>query len=294
MPNDLEFGQIKGMLTGMAVQYGMKAMLFLVLLYLTWKTAKIVENLILKITERKNLDMALGKFFSSLGRYAVIVMGVITSLGTVGFETATFAAVLAASGFAVGMALQGTLSHFASGVMLLVFRPFDIGHVITVGDATGKVVQIDLFSTILNTPDNKRIVVPNGQVFGQKIENNTFHPIRRVDVNVGTAYNADLDSTRKVILDSVNSIPQVLKDPEAAVTLVGLGSSSIDWMIKAWVNTSDYWEVMDEATRRAKYALDKEGIGIPFPQLDVNFNQPLATFSSNNTGAGKTTGPSMQ
>lgn len=294
MPQEMDINAITSWLAGAAITYGIKAILFLILLYITWKAAGWTKKAIITMTEKKNLDLALGKFFSSLGRYAVLTIGVITALGTVGIETATFAAVLAASGFAVGMALQGTLGHFASGVMLLIFRPFELGHVITVGGTTGKVAQIDLFSTALDTTDNRRIIIPNGAVYGQKIENTSHHSTRRVDIAVGTAYEADLDATRKILMDAATSIPEVLKDPETAVALTNLGASSVDWAIRAWVKTDDYWSTKDELTRRCKYALDEAKISIPYPQMDVNFSGAEGLPLSAQKETPKSTNPSMQ
>ncbi len=252
------------------ITYGLKAILFLVLVYITFKVAGSVNRMIKKTVEKKELDPALGNFFANMAKYAVIVIGIVTSLGTVGIETASFAAVLAAAGFAVGLALQGTLGHFASGVMILLFRPFKIGDWISVAGTAGTVKEIDLFSTAIDTADNRRIILPNGMVYGSQIENVSFHDTRRVDVAVGTAYEADNDQTRKVLMEAILSEPKVLKDPEPAVVLSGLGASSVDWTMRAWVQKEDYWAVMDSLTRAAKYHLDQEKISIPYPQMELS------------------------
>lgn len=263
------------------ITYGLKIILFIVLLFITFRVSSWVKKIIEKIVTKKELDPALGNFFANMAKYAVLVVGGVTCLGTVGIETASFAAVLAAAGFAVGMALQGTLGHFASGVMILLFRPFRIGDVIVVNNGTtGKVQAIDLFSTALDTPDNRRIILPNGMVYGAQIENVTFHNLRRVDVVVGTAYEADNDKTRKVLMDAILSEKLVLKDPEPTVALTGLGASSVDWAMRAWTETDNYWEVKDSLTRAAKYHLDQASIGIPFPQMELSI-QPNSAEKPN-------------
>ncbi len=264
-----------------AITYGLKVIFFLILLYTTFKVAGWVNRLIKQLVAKKDLDPSLGNFFASIAKYVVIVLGIVTSLGTVGIETASFAAVLAATGFAVGMALQGTLGHFASGVMILLFRPFKIGDFIVVNNGTsGTVKIIDLFSIAIDTTDNRRIILPNGMIFGSQIENVSYNDTRRVDVTIGTAYEADNDQTRKVLMEAILSDPRVLSEPEPAVALTGLGASSVDWAMRAWVKKEDYWDVKDSLTRAAKYHLDKEKIAIPYPQMELSIQSGAQGVSS--------------
>ena len=228
-----------------------------------------------RLVERSDLDPTLAAFFSSLARYAVLVLGGLAILGVFGISVASFAAILAAAGFAVGLALQGTLSHFAAGVMLLIFRPFGVGDKVSAADITGKVVEIGLFTTLFDTPDNRRIIVPNGAIFGDTIENETYHDTRRVDVSVGTDYDADLSATRAVLNEVAAAVEGGLSDPAPQVYLAELGASSIDWSVRVWAHTSDYWAVRERLTNQIKDALDAQGIGIPYPQMDVHLD-PLA------------------
>ena len=156
--------------------------------------------------------------------------------------------------------------------MLLTFRPFKVGDVVSAGGTTGKVFEIGLFTTIFDTPDNRRIIVPNNEIFGGTIENVSHHATRRVAVSVGTDYGADIDKAREVMLAAAKATENVLGDPEPAVVLTGLGGSSIDWSVRVWVNAADYWGVMDALTRNVKVALDDAEIGIPFPQMDVHID----------------------
>ncbi len=225
--------------------------------------------------ERSNLDETLAQFFASLARYAVIVLGGLAVLSVFGISVASFAAILAAAGLAVGLALQGTLSHFAAGVMLLLFRPFKVGDVVSVAGETGKVDSIGLFSSTIDTVDNRRLIIPNGAISGSTIENITHHAMRRVDVSVGTDYSADLAATRSVLENVASSVNGGLDDPEPQVYLSELGGSSIDWSVRVWAITADYWAVREKLTNDIKHALDAKGIGIPFPQMDVHIDGSL-------------------
>jgi small conductance mechanosensitive channel len=255
------------------IEYGPKVILFIVLLVAGWIVAGWAGRLVRKQLTAREFDPTLTKVFASLTRWLVILLVVIALLGYLGVATASFAAVLGAAGLAIGLAFQGTLSNFAAGVMLLVFRPFKVGDVISAGGETGKVDEVGLFVTALDTLDNKRIVVPNSAVAGGAIKNATFHPIRRVDVNVGTDYDADLLTVRKVLQGVVKRIHGDLDEPAPQVFLAELGDSSINWQVRIWCNTEDYWDVFDQTTQETKRALDEAGIGIPFPQRDVHLYQ---------------------
>lgn len=225
-----------------------------------------------KVVDRSKLDPTLAQFFAGLARYAVLILGGLAVLGVFGIPVASFAAILAAAGFAIGLALQGTLAHFAAGVMLLLFRPFKVGDVVSAGGVTGKVDAIGLFTTTLDTVDNRRLIVPNGEISGSTIENITYHPTRRVDVNVGTDYGADLRAVREALEGVAASVEGGLAEPAPQIYLLELGGSSIDWVVRVWANTADYWAVRERLTGDIKEALDARDIGIPFPQMDVHLD----------------------
>ncbi|MEM1211214.1 MAG: mechanosensitive ion channel domain-containing protein [Planctomycetota bacterium] len=220
----------------------------------------------------KRVDETLGKFIAKLVFYLIMIVAVIAVLGRFGIEVTAFAAVLAAAGFAVGLAFQGTLSSFAAGVMLLVFRPFKVGDVCVLAGETVKIEAIDLFTTLANTLDNRRIIFPNADVFGSQIEVITFHPQRRVSVDVGAAYDADINATRAALEEAIAATEGVLEDPESKVVLQGLGGSSVDWTCMAWANSADFLAVKQALTQNIKEKLDAAGIGIPFPQMDVHLD----------------------
>jgi small conductance mechanosensitive channel len=254
----------------------LKAIGALILLFATFSAAGWAQRRAHAAFGRSRLDDSLAKFMASLVRYGVLLVGGLAVLGVFGVPVASFAAILAAVGFAVGLALQGTLSNFASGVMLLLFRPFKAGDVVNAAGITAKVVAIDLFTTQFDTFDNRRIIVPNGSIFGSTIENVSFHPIRRADLAIGVSYDADLRQTREVLQRVADSVEGRLPDDEAPaapqVYLTGLGASSVDYAVRVWTTSADLWTVKERLAVDAKNALDAAGIGIPYPQMDVHLS----------------------
>jgi small conductance mechanosensitive channel len=275
MPDlELSYEKIAETVLPLLTTWAVRIVGVVVFLVAAWLVAGWVGRRIRRGMERRRIDPALTGFVGSASRWLIILAAVIAALGIFGVETTSFAAVLGAAGLAVGLAFQGSLSNFAAGVLLLVFRPFKVGDVVTAGGVTGQVDGIGLFTTTLDTFDNRRLVVPNKAVFDGTIENATFHDTRRVDVQVGVEYGAPLDRTREVLEKMVAGIAGRIEEPASAVVLVGLGAHSVDWALRVWCRTADYWDVRERVTREAKLALDAAGIGIPFPQLDVHMAPP--------------------
>ena len=255
------------MLTGYATRiFGVVVALFLAFIVAGW-----VRRIVLRATDKAKVDATLSKFFANAARYGVITMAVVACLGVFGIETTSFAAVLGAAGLAIGLAFQGSLSNLAAGVMLLMFRPFKVGDVVNAAGQVGKVEEIELFTTRMITPDNRLIIIPNSAVFGSTIENITYFDTRRVDVEVGTVYSADLDETRGVLESAVARVEH-LAEPAPQVFLDVLGDSAISWKVRVWSKTEDYWALREKLTRAIKIELDAAGVGIPFPQMDVHFD----------------------
>ncbi len=248
----------------------------LVLLFVAWIVAGWTKRLVARSLTRHNFDPTLTKFFSGFAKSLVLLLTVIACLGAFGIETTSFAAVLGAAGLAIGLAFQGSLSNLAAGVMLLVFRPFKVGDVVSVCGHTGKIDEIELFTTRMTTPDNRLVIHPNSTVFGATIENVTFNDTRRVDVDVGVDYSADVDRTREILLKAAGALSDTLPEPAAQVVLAGLGASSVDWQVRVWVKTPDFFGVKEALTRAVKVELDQAKIGIPFPQLDIHLDSNLA------------------
>jgi len=257
----------------LATQYALRVVGALLLLFVGWTIAGWTERIVGKRLTAVEFDLTLTRFFSMISRYVVIALTVISCLRLFGVDTTSFAAIIAAGGLAIGLALQGSLSNFASGVMLLAFRPFKVGDVVDVAGKIGKVVAIELFTTKLDSPDNRRFIIPNSAIFNDVIENKSFHATRRVDVEVGTDYAANLDETQRILEATASALPQRLQDQSVEAALLALGDSSIAWQVRVWVAADDWWAVKKQLTRDLKVALDEAGIGIPFPQMDVHLDK---------------------
>lgn len=264
--------------------WGVRILGVLLVLFIAWLIAGWARSAIERSLSKREFDATLTRFFANLARYAIIVLAALGCLGAFGIQTTSVAAVIGAAGLAIGLAFQGTLSNFAAGVMLLIFRPFKVGEWVKISGEIGGVEEIDLFTTTLKTADNRLIFLPNKNVFGNTIENLTTLPTRRVDVPVGVDYAADIDETREVLMGVMKSVPEVLDDPEPQAFLKELGASSVDWVLRAWVKTDDYWSVHQELIRLSKKALDEKQIGIPFPQVDVHLDKPALDALQKKTG----------
>lgn len=247
-------------------------------LFAGWAAARLAAQFARRGMERARFDPMVAGFLANAVRWAIIAMVVVACIGALGFATTSFAAILGAAGLAVGLALQGTLGSLAAGVLLLVLRPFRVGDVIRAAGEIGKVVEVTLFTTLIDTADNRRIIVPNKAILDGNIENITHHERRRVDVDVGVEYAADLDRTREVLMAAIAAVPGALTDPAPDVALMNLGASSVDWQVRVWAPAPDWFAVKQATIRAVKMALDEAGLGIPFPQMDVHFpdGKPVA------------------
>jgi len=257
------------------VPYALRVLGALGLLFVAWILAAWARRFTLKQLGHAKFDLTLTKFFSNAARYVILVLAALSCLQVFGVDVTSFAAVIAAAGFAIGLAFQNSLSNFSAGIMLLVFRPFKVGDVVNVAGYTGPIAEIELFTTMLDTFDNRRIIIPNSQVFSSTIENISYHPTRRADVNVGTDYGADLDETRAVLERVANAATHKVPEKDIQVALLELGDSAISWQVRVWAESANWWATKEELTRNIKVELDKAGIGIPFPQMDVHLNGKL-------------------
>ncbi|PRY24470.1 small conductance mechanosensitive channel [Aliiruegeria haliotis] len=219
----------------------------------------------------EKFDPMLARFLASIAKYAILAFAIIFILGRFGIQTTSLAALIGSVGIAVGLALQGTLGHLASGVMLVGFRPFKLGDFIEVAGHSGTVEQITLFTTELTTPDNVQIIVPNGDVWSSAIVNFSAHDTRRVDLVFGVSYDSDLKAAEKILNDLIATQPRFKSDPEPFVKVTNLGDSSVDFTVRVWCEAADYWDLKFDLTRKAKDAFEAGGIDIPFPtQLQIN------------------------
>lgn len=242
----------------------------LVILIGAWILAGWISRLIYRSLKLAKIDETLSRFMTKFTWWSVLVLGVVACLECFDVKTTSFAAAIGAVGFAIGLAFQGALGNFAAGVMLLIFRPYKVGDVIVVGGQTGTVDEIDLFSTTLDTPDNRRILIPNASIFGNTIENTSFHRTRRVDITVGVGYAADIDRTYETLMRAACAIPGVLETPAPEVVLLELANSSVNWSVRVWSQSSEFGLLKQRTIRAIKLALDQAAIEIPFPQMDIN------------------------
>ncbi|WP_457755702.1 mechanosensitive ion channel family protein [Thermodesulfatator indicus] len=232
--------------------------------------SKRIANICEKLLKKREVDVTLSRFLRGLIYYALVILVLIAAAGQLGINTMSFLTVLGALGLAVGLALKDSLSNIAAGVMLLIFRPFRVGDAVTVAGVTGGVQLIGLFNTILHTPDNQKIIVPNAKILGDIITNITANDTRRIDLVVGISYEDDIDKAKALLWEMAAKDPRILKDPATTVAVAELADSSVNLVFRPWVKTSDYWAVRFDLIEQIKKTFDQEGISIPYPQQDVH------------------------
>lgn len=258
------------LVTEFATNYGLRLIGAVLILVVGRFVAGALRSAAKRALKRGGTDEAVVSFAGSMVYWLVIIAVWLAVLGAFGVETASLVAVLGAAGFAVGFALQGSLSNFAAGVMLLVFRPFRIGDVVEVAGVVGSVREMGLFTTTMTTPDNIRIIVPNAKIFGDIIKNITAEDTRRVDMVVGIGYGSDISKAMEIIRGLLEADERVLKEPEPQIAVGELADSSVNLLVRPWSATADYWDVKLDFQRGVKEAFDREGIEIPFPQVVVH------------------------
>lgn len=253
--------------------WGLRVVGALVVLVIGFIVCKMIRASVRRALQRTKLDATLIPFISAMVYYLLLTFVILAVLSLFGIQTTSFIAVLGAAGLAVGLALQGTLSNFASGVMLLVFRPFQVGDYVEAGGTAGSVKEIGVFSTTLGSPDNVKIVVPNSAVYGSIVKNYSANETRRNDMVFGIAYTDDIGKAIEVISRVLGSDERVLKDPEAVIAVGELADSSVNILVRPWCKGADYWALRFDMTRKIKEELEAAGCSIPFPQNDVYLHQ---------------------
>ncbi len=266
----IDMATVLPQLVEFATTYGIRVVGAIVILIVGRIASGVIGGAVRKGLQKRNTADGIVGFVSSLVRFAVLAFAIIAALSKFGVETTSFVAVMGAAGFAVGMALQGSLGNFAAGILILAFRPFKVGDVIEAAGSKGKVNEIGIFTTILNTPDNQKIIIPNGAVTSGTITNINAYDTRRVDLVAGIGYGDDIAKAKSVLESLVGKHPKVLKDPAPTIEVNALADSSVNFVVRPWVNTPDYWAVYYDLTRSIKEEFDRNGISIPFPQRDVH------------------------
>jgi len=238
--------------------------------YLGRMIARMVIGLMKKVMQKSAVDEMLIKFLADMTYAVLLVAVVIASLDQLGVNTTSLLAILGAAGLAIGLALKDSLSNFAAGVMLIMFRPFKVGDFIEAGGTSGTVDTVNIFNTVLKTGDNREITIPNSGIYGGMITNYSARPTRRIDMVIGIGYDDDLNKARELITAIMAGEERILKDPEPAVSLAELAESSVNLNVRPWVNSADYWGVRSALLENIKNAFDKNGVSFPYPQQDVH------------------------
>lgn len=269
----MSIGQILNQLTGIAVEYGPKLIgAVIVWIIGTW-VIKALTGAFSRMMDKSKTDASLKSFLKGFAGILLKVMLAISVLGMLGVEMTSFIALLGAAGLAVGIALSGMLQNFAGGVMILIFKPFKVGDLIDAQGHLGLVHEIQVFNTILKTLDNKTIIIPNAGLSTSSMTNYSTEERRRVDWEFGIGYGDDVDKARAVIKKMCDEDLRILKDPEVFIAVSELGDSSVNLTVRAWVNTADYWEVFFGMNENVYKTFSKEGLNIPFPQMDVHLHK---------------------
>jgi small conductance mechanosensitive channel len=266
-----KFQEILDRMYTLIVRYGMKFILALVVLIVGLIVIKWITKALVRIMKKGNVNPSLIPFLKTITNILLKAMLVISVMGMVGIEMTSFIAVLGAAGLAVGLALQGTLQNFAGGVMILLFKPYEVGHFIEAQGFMGTVKEIQIFTTVLTTPDNRKVIIPNSPLATGSITNFSAMPIRRIDFSFGIGYSDDIDKAKDILLKMAQKDERVLKDENPpAVMVEALGDSSVNLKLRTWVKSEDYWSLFFDITENVKKQFDNARISIPFPQRDVH------------------------
>ncbi|MBS9432496.1 small-conductance mechanosensitive channel MscS [Photorhabdus hainanensis] len=262
------------------IQYLVNTVAAILILVLGLMAAKLISKGVRRVMSLRGIDVTVSDFLAAIVRYSIIAFTIIAVLGKLGVQTASVIAVIGAAGLAVGLALQGSLSNFAAGVLLVAFRPIRAGEYVILGAVEGTVVQVQIFSTTLRTADDKIIVIPNGKIIADNVINTSREPNRRTQIMVGVAYNADIDEVKKVLGDVIAADNRIQHDKGVTIRLHEMAPSSLNFVVRVWTANGDAWEVYWDLMENFKRTLDKHNIGIPYPQMDIYLHQNQAMARS--------------
>jgi len=274
--NEMIDGDMLSKIYDLLATFGLKLIAAIAVFVIGRWITKAITRGVQRAMEKAETDPTLIGFIKNVTYGGLMALVIIAAAGQLGVQTTSFIAVLGAAGLAVGLALQGSLANFAAGVLMIIFRPFKAGDFIEASGVAGVVEEIQLFTTRLRTPDNKTVIIPNGQVTAGSITNYSAKDTRRVDMTFGIGYGDDIDKAKRIIREVIDADARILKDPEPTIGLVELGDSSVNFAVRPWVNSADYWNVYFDIHEAMKKRFDAEGISIPFPQRDVHLYQASA------------------
>ena len=273
--SNINIDKIIETLTYWATTYSVKLIAAILIFIIGKWLAHKISSLITKLLEKNNIDATLVNFLESITYYTFLIVVIIATAGQLGINTTSFITIVGAAGLAIGLALKDSLSNFASGVMLILFRPFRAGDFVNAGGVSGTVASIALFNTTLKTPDNQKVIVPNSKITNNVITNVTTNDTRRVDLVIGISYDDDIKKTKEVLNRIIQEDKRILDTPKTKIAVSELADSSVNFVVRPWVKTSEYWDVYYDLIEKIKITFDEEGIHIPYPQQDVHlYNNP--------------------
>lgn len=258
------------------IPWGLNIAFAVAILLLGRWVVSIITNIVSGLLKKSKMDVILVNFITSILRTVLFLFVVIAAMDKLGVNTTSLVALLGAAGLAVGLALQGSLQNFAAGVMLIVFRPFKAGDFIEAAGISGTVEKINIFSSTLRTGDNREIIVPNGSIYGGVITNFSARSTRRIDMIVGIGYDSDLKLARQTLEDIINADERILKDPATLIAVSELAESSVNFVLRPWVKSSDYWAVKFDLNEKIKLTFDEKNITIPYPQMDIHIEKMVS------------------
>lgn len=273
---DIDKAELLAFYSKFIAPWSIKILIALVIFIIGQLIAKIIAGVLGKVLSHTKLDNILVGFIQSLVNALLMVFVIVAALDQLGVNTNSVIAVLGAAGLAIGLALQGSLQNFAAGFMLLIFRPFKAGDFVEAAGTAGSIEKIGIFSTTMHTGDNKEVIIPNGAIYSSNIINYSKRPTRRIDMIFSIGYEDDIRIARDVIARIIKDEPRVLPEPEPLIAVGELGASSVNFFVRPWVKTEDYWDVKFALTEKVKLAFDENGITIPFPQMDIRWTPPPA------------------
>lgn len=270
---EFDTGKIIEQAPDLILTYGTQIAMALVIFIIGKWAARLVANAMINTMNKKEVDTTISKFVGSIIYTTLFAFVIIAALGQIGIQTASFVAIIGAAGLAVGFALQGSLSNFASGVLLILFRPIRTGDFVEAAGESGVVEEIGIFNTIMKTTDNKTIIIPNSNIMGSNITNYSLKPTRRIDMVIGIGYDDDIKKAKTILAEIMAQEGRVLKDPEVTIAVAELAESSVNFVVRPWVNSADYWSTKCDLLETIKIRFDEESIGIPFPQVSVHIQK---------------------
>jgi len=264
---------MNGLLNDYIIPWGINISMAIAIFVIGRIAVRIIVDIIKRLLAKSGTDEMLVNFICSIAKAVLMLFIIIAALNQLGVDTTSFIALIGAAGLAIGLSLQSTLQNFAAGVMLILFKPFKLGDFIEAGGSTGVVEKINIFNTIMRTGDNREIIVPNGAIYGGTITNNSARDTRRIDMIFGIGYDDDIRKAKELLNDIMANDERILEDPKPLVAVAELADSSVNFNVRPWVKSSDYWGVLFDVTEKVKLTFDENNISIPYPQMDVHLNK---------------------